>query len=82
MTQMLEEKSQLHKNAEGKVQLTPNHSYDYQVQTQLLFTGFKFCDFFVWTEKDTLLETIRVGKTFCTVLLPEPVGKCFTNSIS
>ena len=69
-----------------------NHSYYYQVQTQLLVTGFKFCDFFVWTEKDTFLETIRVdteiqadilSKTkslFCNVLLPELVGKYFTNS--
>ena len=40
--------------------LMSNHSYYYQVQTQLLVTGFKFCDFFVWTEKDTFLETIRV----------------------
>ena len=69
-----------------------NHSYYYQVQTQLLVTGFKFCDFFVWTEKDTFLETIRVdteiqadilSKTtslFCNVLLPELVGKYFTDS--
>ena len=74
--------------------LMSNHSYYYQVQTQLLVTGFKFCDFFVWTEKDTFLETIRVdteiqadilSKTkslFCNVLLPELVGKYFTNSIN
>ena len=42
------------------MQLMSNHSYYYQVQTQLLVTVFKFCDFFVWTEKDTFLETIRV----------------------
>ena len=60
-----------------------NHSYYYQVQTQLLVTGFKFCDFFVWTEKDTFPETIRVDTEiqadilskskplFCNVLLPE-----------
>ena len=89
---MLGKKLYLHKNAEGKVQLMSNHSYYYQVQTQLLVTGFKFCDFFVWTEKDTFLETIRVdteiqadilSKTkslFCNVLLPELVGKYFTNS--
>ena len=67
--------------------LMSNHSYYYQVQTQLLVTGFKFCDFFVWTEKDTFLETIRVDteiqadilsnikSLFCSVLLPELVGK-------
>ena len=85
-------KSYLHKNDEGKVQLMSNHSYYYQVQTQLLVTGFKFCDFFVWTEKDTFLETIPVdtetqanilSKTkplFCNVLLSELVGRYFTNS--
>ena len=67
-----------------------NHSYYYQVQTQLLVTGFKFCDFFVWTEKDTFCVDIEIGadiltKTkplFCNVLLPELVGKYFTNSIN
>ena len=58
--QVLGKKSYLHKNAEGKVQLMSNHPYYYQIQTQLLVTGFKFCDFFAWTEKDTFLETIRV----------------------
>ena len=79
--QMLGKKSHLHKNAEGKVQLMSNHSFYYQIQTQLLVTGFKFCDFFVWTEKDTFLETIRVDTSiqadilsniialFCNVLL-------------
>ena len=43
--QMLGKKSHLHKNAEGKVQLMSNHSFYYQIQTQLLVTGFKFCDF-------------------------------------
>ena len=38
--QMLGKKSYFHKNAEGKVQLMSNHSYYYQVQTQLLVTGF------------------------------------------
>ena len=69
-----------------------NHSYYYQVQTQLLVTGFKFCDFFVWTDKDTFLETICVdteiqadilSKTkslFFNVFLPEFVGRHFTNS--
>ena len=90
--QVLGKKSYLHKNAEGKVQLMSNHSYYYQIQTQLLFTGFKFCDFFVWTEKDTFLETIRVDTQiqadilskiialFYNVLLRELVSKYFTNS--
>ena len=72
--------------------LMSNHCYYYQVQTQLLVTGFKFCDFFVWTDKDTFLETICVdteiqadilSKTkslFCIVLSPELFGKYFTNS--
>ena len=89
---MLGKKSYLHKNAEGKVQLMSNHSFYYQIQTQLLVTGFKFCDFFVWTEKDTFLETIRVDTSiqadilsniialFCNVLLRELVSKYFTNS--
>ena len=57
---MLGKKSYLHKNAGGKVQLMSNYSYYYQVQTQVLVTSFKFCDFFVWTEKYNFLETIRV----------------------
>ena len=84
---MLEKKSYLHINVECKGQL--NHSHYYQVLIQLLVTGFIFYDFFVWSEKDTFLETIRVdteiqadilSKTkplFCTVLLPELVGKYF-----
>ena len=67
--------------------LMSNHCYYYQVQTQLLVTGFKFCDFFVWTDKDTFLETICVdteiqadilSKTkslFCNILLPELESK-------
>ena len=66
--------------------LMSNHCYYYQVQTQLLVTGFKFCDFFVWTEKDTFRVDTEIGadilsKTkplFCNV--PELVGKYFTNS--
>ena len=89
---MLGKKLYLRKNAKGKVQLMSNYSYYYQVQTQLLVTGSKFCDFFVWTERDTFLETIHVeteiqpdilSKTkplFCNVLLPELVGKYFTYS--
>ena len=89
---MLGKRLYLHKNAEEKLQLMSNPSYYCQVQTQLLVTAFKFCDFFVWTDKDTFLETICVdteieadilSKTksrFCYVLLPELIGKCFTNS--
>ena len=89
---MLGKKLFLHKNAEGNVQLMSNHSYYYQVQTQLLVTGFKFCDFFVWNDKNTFLENIPVeteiqadilSKTksiFCNIPLPELVGKYFTNS--
>ena len=57
---MLGKKLYLHKNAEGKVQLMSNHSYYYQVQIQLLVIVFKFCDFFVWNDKDTFLATIHV----------------------
>ena len=76
------------------MQLMSNHSYYYQVQTQLLVTVFKFCDFFVWNDKDTFLATIHVdteiqadiwSKTkslFCNILLPELVVKYFTNSIN
>ena len=65
-------KSYLHKNDEGKVQLMSNHSYYYQVQTQLLVTAFKFCDFFVWIEKDTFLETIRVDTEIQANILSNP----------
>ena len=56
-----------------------------------MVTGFTFCDFFVWTEKDTFLETMTeiqadiLSKTrplFCNVLLPELVGKYFTTQLT
>ena len=57
-----------------------------------MVTGSKFCDFFVWTDKDTFLEFIsfdteiqadilsNTKSLFCIVLLPELVCKYFTNS--
>ena len=53
------------------MQLMSNHSYYYQVQTQLLVSGFKFCDFFAWTEKDTFLETIHVDTEVQADILSE-----------
>ena len=76
----------------GEVLLKQNHSYYYQIQTQLLVTGYDACDFFVWTEKDHSLtrvqanielqnEIISKSKAFFSkILLRELVAKYYTES--
>ena len=49
---------ELKKNATGQLKLKRNHSYYYQVLTQLAVTGLEWCDFFVWCQSDHLKETI------------------------
>ena len=82
--------SYLYYQEDGTVFLKSNHPYFYQVQTQMLVTGFQFCDFFVWTNCDSLqiviendeyiqAEIINKAKNlFCKVLLPELTTKYFT----
>ena len=76
----------------GEVLLKQNHSYYYQIQTQLLVTGYDACDFFVWTKKDHSLtrvqanielqnEIISKSKAFFSkILLRELVAKYYTES--
>ena len=75
----------------NKPYLNPTHGYMYQVQTQLLVTGLSFCDFFVWTNKDSIkiriepdleiIETIckKLKKLFVKAILPELLGKFYSN---
>ncbi|XP_069138391.1 uncharacterized protein [Argopecten irradians] len=44
---------------ESCVKLRENHSYYTQVQGQLLVTGAEFCDFVVFTPKETFIERIK-----------------------
>ena len=75
------------------VQLKRNHQYYFQAQAQMALTNTKSCDFFVWTTADTFLERIMFDNKFwehqvklCQLLfenaiLPELVGKYFTNMV-
>ena len=76
-----------------QVILKRDHKYYYQVQTQLLFTGYDFVDFFVWTEKDyaicritydeEIINEIKLKSSdfFKQVILPELVVKYYTEPI-
>lgn len=56
----------LHKNSEGKLALDHNHSYYYQVQTQLGASNNKSCFFVVWTNCDIHVEMIVFDELFWT----------------
>ena len=47
---------------DGTFKLKTSHAYFWQVQGQLLTTGLKWCDFFVWAEEDYFVERVRVNK--------------------
>ncbi len=49
---------------DGKIELKKNHNYFFQVQMQMAVTGLEWCDFFVWLENDSHLETIRFDEVF------------------
>ena len=71
-------------------QLSKNHPYYYQVQAQIHICGRKYCDFYVWTEKDYHVERIlpepnfwadcieKCASFFQLCLLPELVGKFYS----
>lgn len=42
----------------GQLEFKKNHSYYYQVLTQLAVTGLEWCDFYVWCSADYHRETI------------------------
>lgn len=47
--------------ADGTFKLKTRHAYFWQVQGQLLLTGLKWCDFFVWAEED-IVERVPANK--------------------
>ena len=51
-------------NDEIKIMLKRTHKYYYQVQMQMGVTGTKFCDFVVWSSKETLVIRIRFDEHF------------------
>ena len=51
--------SYLYYQEDGTIFLKSNHPYFYQVQTQMLVTGFQFFDFLVWTNCDSLQIVIE-----------------------
>lgn len=76
---------------EGELQLKREHCYYYQVQMQMLVSKRMYCDFVVWTLKDTFIERICFSESFCntmlsrckeyfsTAVLPELCFKYWTN---
>ena len=75
---------------DGKQQLKRKHTYYYQVQAQMKFCQCLYCDFVVWSEKDTVIERIvpdmefiesaleKATKFFRYGILPELLGKYYT----
>ena len=74
----------------NNIHLLKTHSYFYQVQTQMYICNRKYCDFFMWTNKDYHIERIVPDKhllssiidkcqyIFRVAILPELVGKFFS----
>ena len=79
----------LEKNG-SEFQLSRKHPYYYQVQAQLNICERKYCDFYVWTEKDYHVERIlpdpnfwnscaeKSSRFFVLCILPELVGKFYS----
>lgn len=59
----------LQKDATGAITLNKNHSYYAQIQGQPLVTGYKFCEFVVFTQNDLFVERITTDLPFMTNLL-------------
>lgn len=51
-------------NSNGKLSLKKNHHHMYQVQGQLHITGYKWCDYVVWTPSGLHIERIQYSETF------------------
>ena len=56
--------SYLEGDVKNGIKLKTTHMYYYQMQFQLNVTGRKYCDFYVWTEKDYHFETVFPGTEF------------------
>ena len=78
----------------NEIQLNRNHGYFYQIQCQMFVAEKKYCDFYLWTEKDWHIERILPNKSFWDdtlsksreffqlCILPELVGKFYTVDIA
>ena len=74
------------------IKLKSTHMYYYQIQCQLNVTGRKYCDFYVWTEKDYHFERVFPdtefwikNKNICEsffrlCLLPEVTGNFYSRT--
>ncbi|XP_076116381.1 uncharacterized protein LOC143083892 [Mytilus galloprovincialis] len=49
---------------DGELKLKKNDNYHYQIQMQMAVTGLDWCDFFVWLENDSHLETVYFDSEF------------------
>ena len=54
--------SYLYYKEDGTIFLKSNHPYFYQVQTQMLVIGLQFCDFFVWSNCDSVQIIIEIDE--------------------
>ena len=80
----------MEKNDNGQWILKKDHTYYYQVQTQLKVCDTRYCDFVVWTEQNVVVERIEADKDFFqnTIdnvehffkygILPEIIGRWYT----
>lgn len=48
----------------GELKLKPNDNYYYQIQMQMAVTGLDWCDFFIWLENESHLETVKFDQEF------------------
>ena len=77
---------------EGDIKLDKQHSYFYQIQTQLHVTKKDYCDFYVWTSKDYHLERVvknaetwnhivhKSTQLFKLCVLPELIGNFYSRA--
>ena len=55
----------------GQWILKRDHTYYYQIQTQLNVCNLSYCDFVVWTEGDSAVERITVDNTFYETVMED-----------
>uniref|UniRef100_A0A146M3I5 Uncharacterized protein n=1 Tax=Lygus hesperus TaxID=30085 RepID=A0A146M3I5_LYGHE len=60
-----EQRSRFYLKQDGSKYFLPrNHIYYKQIQMQLGITGFKWCDFVIWTPKGLFVERIEQDETW------------------
>ncbi|MCG7868599.1 MAG: YqaJ viral recombinase family protein [Candidatus Thiodiazotropha taylori] len=55
-------------NVDGKISIKEKHPYYSQVQMQMGVTGLKFCDFVVWSSKETFVTRIKFDEKFWSAM--------------